>query len=156
MTRSIIVLAWAICIGTGCGDQSRSSPVFGQGRQLKAEDFPNVPGSIFGAWSADQAEFGNELVYLTTYYFNSKNEIGIRRTCVGNGEEIDVAAVVDGRIDGNEIHIVSAAQVSRTGSRISHCALTVHAGSFNYNLSGNRLQFTGQSAAPRSYTRVEN
>ncbi len=156
MTRSIIVLAVLIPLFGGCDERSSTSPVFGQGRQLKVEDFPNIKNSVFGVWSGDQAEFGDELVYLTTYYFNAKNEIGVKRTCVGNGEEVDVATVVDGEIREQEIMIRESAQVSRKGNRISHCTLTVHAGSFTYNLNGNRLEFASKTAAPRSYSRVEN
>ncbi len=159
MTRGIACIAAVMffVLATGCAEKSGSNPpVFGTGRQLKSEDFPNVQNSIFGHWSADQAEFGNELVYLTSYYFNDKNEIGIKRTCVGNGEEVVVAAVVDGEISAQSIRIKSSVQVSRKGERISNCTLTIHEGSFAYNLSGDRLEISTKGIDLLSFTRVQN
>lgn len=155
MTRGII--AAVILVGiANCSKKSSPPAGLGPGRQLKVEDFPNVKNSIFGVWNGDQADFGNELVYLTTFYFNEKNEIGVKQTCIGQGEELEVATVVDGTITESQFTLNSSAQVSRTGKRISHCTLTVHAGSFFYALRGDRLEFTDKSATQRSFTRVEN
>lgn len=159
MTKSIINLAiLALSLAAlACAERSGSvPPAFGTGRQLKLEDFPNIKDSIFGAWSGDQAEFGDEVVFLTTYYFNNKNEIGIKRTCVGNGEEISLGAVVDGEVGTSSIIVKSSVQVSRKGERISNCTLTILEGSFSYNLRGDRLEFANKDADPRSFTRVKN
>lgn len=158
VTRGINLVATAalILLAVGCSDKSGSnSPVFGTGRQLKPEHFPNIRNSIYGSWSGDQAEFGNEMVFLTTYYFNQKNEIGVKRTCVGNGEELSVATVVDGEIMQDSVSIKASVQVSRKGERISNCTLTIHEGSFIYNLSGDRLEVVNKGADARSYTRVQ-
>lgn len=171
MTKSIIGAFWVITMLTAvlglssCAkeDESRpplspppvNKPEINTGREFKPENFPNIANSIYGAWDADTAEFGQGLTYLLSLYFNDHDEVGMKRTCVGSGEEVAAATVVDGEVTTSKIKITQTAQVLEKGGRISDCSLTVNTGSFSYKRTGDRLEVTFEPGNIRSFTRVK-
>jgi len=155
MTRRVIVLLTMVSLQIlSCADGNRETgPLLGNGRPLKPENFPNIHNSIYGAWAADTAEFGSNMAFFLTLYFNEQDEIGIKRTCVGMGDEVDAAAVVHGTISQSQFAITEAARVTEKGGRISDCTLNVNAGSFSYTLNGDRLEVSFSPGETRSFTR---
>src|SRR5262245_3829491 len=105
MTRGIIsaVCAISLLIIVACANESRG-PAGGPtgGSKINVKDFPNVPHSIYGRWSADTADFGSNLVYLLTLYFN-EDQIGVKRTCIGSHDEVSAATVLGAEISPSEI-----------------------------------------------------
>jgi hypothetical protein len=171
MTKSIIAMVGIIIISllTACAreDESRDSsgakppapPVakptpINTGSEFDPQDFPNIKNSIFGAWDADTAEFGSGLAYLMSLYLNDKGQVGVRRVCLGKGEELDVATVVTGEVSSSKIKITQSATVSESGSRITDCTLKVDAGSFSYKRTQDRLEVTFPPGETRSFTRA--
>lgn len=154
MTTSIIPIFIAALLLLSCAKENKpAGSFFGPGRQLKAEDFPNIRNSIYGAWAADTADFGSGMAYFLTLYFNDDNEVGVKRTCVGSGDEVHAAAVVDGSISASVFEIKESARVSEAGERISDCTLVVNAGSFSYKVTGDRLEVELVPGETRSFTR---
>ncbi len=160
MTRSIIAGVFSLLLLiTACakgGGSGNDAALPGPGKQLKPGDFPNVANEIFGVWNSDTADFGSGLAYLLTFYFNENDQVGVMRTCVGAGEEVQASTVVSARISATQIDIKQSARVTEKGGRISDCTLIVNEGSFSYTLQGDRLEVVLQPGETRSFTRAGN
>lgn len=164
MTKGIIAALWVIVMFTACAREndarSNDNPPedfkpINTGREFQAEDFPNVANTLYGAWDADTADFGDGLAYLLSLYINENGEVGMKKTCVGGGDVVEAATVVDAKITSSKIKIDDSAYVLEKGGGIANCDLTVNAGSFSYKRSGNKLEVTFSAGQTRSFTRAK-
>lgn len=123
----------------GCakgGSESESVPPY-QGRPLKVSDFPNVEKTVYGAWTADNAEFGNGLYYVLNIYLNNRGDVGFGRTCGGHGDVIAANMVLNGTVSESQIEITESAQTTSRSKKIAECTLTIRAGALNYSHAAN-------------------
>lgn len=136
--------------------KSESIPPPYSGRPLKVTDFPNVEKTALGAWTADNAEFGNGLYYVLNIYLNNRGDVGFGRTCGGHGEVISASTVVNGTVTDNQIDVAESAQITARSKKILDCTLAVQAGALNYQLSPNaKLLVEITPGGTQSFSRIE-
>ncbi len=120
-------------------------------KAFDVSDFPNRPGTIYGRWMDDYSEFDKGLAIVTEFYFNRKNQIGIRRFCAGSGlaAHREVTVLISGRVKNNRIYFNESAEA------VHHdCILQVPIGSWPYHIRKNKLEVEWQKKQWRVYSRI--
>ncbi len=126
-----------------------SDPVIDQNQ------FPNVAGTIFGAWAGTEAHFENGMAYFTYLYFNVQSKMAIEQQCWVPGERIAVELLVPSTITTSKVIVSEALEKSARGEKVSFCEIRVQPEVIIYELSGNTLRLKRNSGSQESYRRFE-
>ncbi len=127
-------------------------------KTFQPSDFPNVPNTLFGGWSADEAKFDKGgVARFISVYFNSKNEMGVSLTCMGNKSSVTISATVDAWLGPQQIVLDHSLQLSAPqSSPLESCHLTLDNKIFDFRVSGDQLQLrmSGEKSFDR-YSRLQ-
>ena len=146
---------YGVMIGCSKGDDpAPAGPPPYAGKPINVDEFPNVGGTIYGRWTAEQAEFGNEMAYFTNLYFN-KTSIGIAVTCMGFGEEVTVSDTLPAEYAKNSFTILEGVRAVMNGARLRGCSLEVEPMTYGFQLRSNRLELVEKSSEVTRFARLQ-
>jgi hypothetical protein len=152
--KSFLIAASIMLIGCGSGkNPNASNPL----RPLKPSDFPNQSGSIYGAWEADMAVFGEGgVAQFVTLYFNQKGEVGLLLECMDNEETISTSGTTDVSIFSGHFMIPRNVSLSAPGTKkVPYCAMTFAKGDYAFEVRGDQLRITSpEESEPTTYSRI--
>lgn len=149
-----IIIASAFLFLVGCGeDFTVKDPENHVGMKVDINQFPDVPNSIYGAWTGPAIASANGMTLVPQVFLNNRGKVSFSMVCTMPNSLI-LHSTIEEYLVMNRVELSISKESIYQHTDGSTCSIRVESGITSFYFSHGKLIVQNQNSAPAEFKRI--